>query len=446
MAADTAAGLLDGARSAGILEVRGDAFVFTHECLRSALLDGLTPGRRRAVHQRIAEILASRSHASGDALLTDPAQLYPLARHQLQGELDRDPAWVMIVCTAAGRLALADNAPADAIEFLEAAAALADRHAAVIDTGPCANEIREVLGTAYHAAGRFADAVGAYKLALEAASGGPERARILAQIGEVYATQWNIQPHLDAVYQGLGELGRALPTNPVLLVLTSIGRFLAGMFVAATRLGFGTARGEQAARYELEARLYDGLAVAAIHDTRPLLNVVATLRMLYPAARLGPSKQYVGALAFTNVLLVMMGFRNYHGALARARVIAVQLGDPRLASHVTWVRPVASALAGLSTPELRAAPIGPARPEPAALQLHHLAGDQLHGPVEPGSCPPGAGSVRDRAWPAGRRPPRRPRVSLIGIVSDAKRGGVAETDVQLQRSAQDPVFGAARCG
>ncbi len=155
----------------------------------------------------------------------------------------------------------------------------------MIDTGPCANEIREVLGTAYHAAGRFADAVGAYKLALEAASGGPERARILAQIGEVYATQWNIQPHLDAVYQGLGELGRALPTNPVLLVLTSIGRFLAGMFVAATRLGFGTARGEQAARYELEARLYDGLAVAAIHDTRPLLNVVATLRMLYPAAR-----------------------------------------------------------------------------------------------------------------------------------------------------------------
>ncbi len=100
VAADTAAGLLDGARSAGILEVRGDAFVFTHERLRSALLDGLTPGRRRAVHQRIAEILASRSHASGDALLTDPAQLYPLARHQLQGELDRDPAWVMIVCTA----------------------------------------------------------------------------------------------------------------------------------------------------------------------------------------------------------------------------------------------------------------------------------------------------------------------------------------------------------
>ena len=149
VAADTAAGLLDGARSAGILEVRGDAFVFTHECLRSALLDGLTPGRRRAVHQRIAEILASRSHASGDALLTDPAQLYPLARHQLQGELDRDPAWVVIVFTAAGRLALADNAPADAIEFLEAAAALADRHAAVIDTGPCANEIREVLGTAY---------------------------------------------------------------------------------------------------------------------------------------------------------------------------------------------------------------------------------------------------------------------------------------------------------
>ena len=440
--AGAAAGLLDGARSAGVLEVRGDAFVFTHESLRSALLDGLTPGRRREVHQRIAETLTSRSHASGDALLTDPAQLYPLARHHLQGELDRDPAWVMIVCTAAGRLALADNAPADAVGFLEPAVALADRYAAGIDTGPSGSEIREVLGTAYHAAGRFADAVRAFELSLEATTGGPDRARILAQIAEVYGTQWNIQPGLDAVRLGLSELGRAMPANPLLLVLTSIGRFLAGLLVAGTGLGFGTARGDKAACYELEARLYDGLAVTGIQGMRPLLNAVATLRMLYPAARLGPSKQYVNALAFTNVLLVIMGFRNYRGALARARAIAGQLGDPRLASHVTWVGHLMPSFAGRShqnSEMLRFAQHDRNLPlteyiislvTQCADLLNRGHVHQARDLYETGRARLAAADLADHAY------------SLIGIVSDAARGWVAETDVQLQRAAKDPVFGA----
>ena len=240
---------------------------------------------------------------------------------------------------------------------------------------------------------------------------------------------------------GLGELGRALPTNPVLLVLTSIGRFLAGMFVAATRLGFGTARGEQAARYELEARLYDGLAVAAIHDTRPLLNGVATLRSVSG----GPAGA-VQAIRWSAGVHQCPARDDGSPQLSRrarpGRVIAVQLGDPRLASHVTWVGPVASALAGRShrnSELLRLAQHDRNLPlynyiislvincADLLNRGHVLQARDLY---ETGLGRLAAAHLADHAY------------SLIGIVSDAKRGRVAETDVQLQRSAQDPVFGA----
>ena len=100
---------------------------------------------------------------------------------------------------------------------------------------------------------------------------------------------------LAAVRRGLAELGRRLPTNPFLLVISTIGLFLRGLLVRWLRLGFGTAAGAQRERYQLESWLNGVAAQAAAFGRRMLLMSCIVFRQVYPANRLGISPEYVRA-------------------------------------------------------------------------------------------------------------------------------------------------------
>ena len=47
-------------------------------------------------------------------------------------------------------------------------------------------------------------------------------------MGEIHNGRYEVDEALAAVRRGLAELGRPLPTNPVLLVISTIGLFVAG--------------------------------------------------------------------------------------------------------------------------------------------------------------------------------------------------------------------------
>src|SRR6266511_565781 len=235
-----------------------ERYTFLHDRIREALLAELTPPALRRLHQCIAEVLEEAD--SGD-----PRYVYATARHYALGEYDRTPEKVYGSGFAAGRLALADHAPVEALEFMEVAAAAAQAAGLTPDPG-----FHLARGRSCARTGRFVEALDHLEHALQGEPHLLRRAEILAEIAQVHTNSWDPGRALDAVLRGLAELGRPMPRNRLALVVTTLGWFLGGLAVGLTKLGFGTAAGECQERFRLQAFFYDiaGTASALRMDLR----------------------------------------------------------------------------------------------------------------------------------------------------------------------------------
>ncbi|HEU4424256.1 MAG TPA: AAA family ATPase [Pilimelia sp.] len=303
------------------------AYRFRHDRIREALLAELEPATRRRLHQRIAEVL----EATGS---TDPRHVYRTARHYALGETYRTPQKVYATGLAAGRLALADHAPAEARAFLETAAAAA--HAAGVTVTA---DLHLALGLSCGRTGSFGEALEHLDRALDAEPDALRRANVLAQIASVHTAAWDPASAFDAVRRGLVELRRPLPRAGVALVAGTLVRFLAGLAIGRTRLGFGTARGYRRERFRLEAVLYDAGAYASSMRMRRRMRAILGFRSLYPINRLGPSPEYVRHLAGFGVIADVAGRAKLATRLYdRAAATAAEIGDPVLVGHVEWKR------------------------------------------------------------------------------------------------------------
>ena len=126
------------AAAAGLLHPEADRYVFRHDRVREALLSG---GRSR----RTARPAPADSRGSLDTRArTDAADVYALADHYANGEVDRTPERVFATGWAAGQLAVEESAPAAALLFLQTAATAAQRAGIALDSS-----FREVRAVAY---------------------------------------------------------------------------------------------------------------------------------------------------------------------------------------------------------------------------------------------------------------------------------------------------------
>src|SRR5262249_13335270 len=147
---------------------------------------------------------------------TGAEHVYAVARHYSSGETERTPERVFRACCAAGQLALAEYAPQEALGFLELADAAAARAGVVPDSG-----FHTALGQAYLRAGRFIDARQRLDQALATEPDRNRRALLHGLIGQAQLSCYELDDALAAVRRGLAELGRPLPTNPILLVVST---------------------------------------------------------------------------------------------------------------------------------------------------------------------------------------------------------------------------------
>ncbi|WP_030435667.1 diguanylate cyclase [Actinoplanes subtropicus] len=311
---------LNDALASRVLERRGDLLAFVHEGIRSALLAELAEPARRDLHQEIAAAL------DGDGDDDDPDRLHAVARHYLLGHPGRAAGRAGRACLAAGRSALARHSPAEAVEFLEAAAT----------AGVAGCELDELLGAACYQAGRLTDARRWFDRALAAAGGALDRARVLTRLAELDQAVGDLETSTGTVRRALAELGCPLPAHPLRLAASTAGSLVAGLVVERTGLGFGTADPDRQARFRLRARLHNIAAINATLTMDPLGSVLLTLRSLHPAARLGVCGEYARARADMAGLLNAVGLPS-GGAYAAARAAAARTGETGIVEHVAWV-------------------------------------------------------------------------------------------------------------
>ncbi|GIF41632.1 protein kinase domain-containing protein [Actinoplanes xinjiangensis] len=292
---------------------QADGYAFAHDHLRLSLLRSADPRQLRDAHQRVAEHL---DRTGGDA--------FAIARHHLDGHPARNPDQVVRACHAAGELALADNAPAQAMTLLEPAYRLA----------PGSSTVGELLGSAYYRVGRLSDAVRVLTAALPGASGPVARARILLQLSRVHQDTWDTGAGLAAVHRALTELGRRLPRGRARLVAGTLLRFFAGLAIERTGVGFGTATGENATRCRLEAQLYRCAGTVASLGLDPVFALNYLLRSLYPVARLGLCEDYVRVRADVAGVLSLGPLHGLFGGYRRPARAAALLGEESVIAYV----------------------------------------------------------------------------------------------------------------
>ncbi len=318
------AGMLADAAWHGLVESPAPGtWGFLHDRIREALAGQFTADERRALHDRIADVVA----------VAAPDAVYDLARHCAAGTPGRDPQRTFRAGYEAGRRALAEHDPQAAVGYLEQAAA----------TGIAGDSaFGYALGAAYLAAARFADARAALQAALDGSADRLQRVRILHLLARVHDSTWDSAAQLAAVERGLAELGRPLPANGLLRLLGGLASLLVALVVGVTRVGYGTATGERRERYRLAAAMYHYGAAASVRELRPLRCLLYGLRMLLPANRLGESPERA-----RDVAALTMAVRSFrlHGLadrmIAAADRAARRLGDPVLAAYVAWMDGIA---------------------------------------------------------------------------------------------------------
>ncbi|WP_449066299.1 diguanylate cyclase [Planomonospora algeriensis] len=224
--ADPAAALAEAAEH-GLIQPHADGYAFVHDRIREAMLAAVDADRLRALHQRIAVVLDS-------AGLPGPAAVYAAARHYGAGETGRSPERVFATGWAAGRLALADNAPDTALTFLETAQEAAERAGIEPDS-----RFRETLGVAYWSTGRIDPARRQLEAGLAQEPDPVRRAALLLQLAHVLRTGWELSRSIACAKQGLAELGVPLPENPVLLGLSTARIMLRWLAVPIHTHGHG---------------------------------------------------------------------------------------------------------------------------------------------------------------------------------------------------------------
>ncbi|MCD5349561.1 diguanylate cyclase [Kineosporia mesophila] len=254
----------------------GGAYVFLHDRVRQALQAQLDEDELAALHLRIAQALET---APDSPMTVRPEHAYAIAHHYMQCDPDSDERLERIFSAAwrAGRLALANHAPNEAINFLEFAAGLQARP-------PTAFLVE--LAHALKQNGRMEAARNRTQQALAGETAPVRRAEMYSLLADLYKDDWDNDAAMTAVRSGLAELGVQWPRNRVALVVTSML-----MFAGATLRGlFGDRRppAEQDRQRRLvTVQLHSTASFVALFTQDHLLAFSHALRARAWALRLG---------------------------------------------------------------------------------------------------------------------------------------------------------------
>ncbi|QDG49632.1 diguanylate cyclase [Persicimonas caeni] len=302
--------------------VKEDIYAFVHRRIRSALADELDESSRRAVHQRIAEVLDD-SQANGDA------HLFSLARHYANGQVDSNRQRVYETNLHAGLLALRKHAFEEAYNFLLTAR--------LHSPGEVDAQLLRALGEACAATGRVSEAIRLFENAVALASSDVERARLHARIARVYMAVLEMDEAWAQIQLALDHVDGKMPTTTAArgfgTVLAWLMAWLAARFPSKARTHDAAA----SATMRLRAHLYEIGAITAFFRLDYDLMGGLVIRALRIARRLPDCAEKAQAFSTYGAVLAILGRHATAEEYAtRAIEIAEALDDREVLARARW--------------------------------------------------------------------------------------------------------------
>ena len=281
-----AAALLEEAARRHVLRPTEDGYELAHDLLRTALDLQINPLRRRHLHDRAA--------AAYESLGLAPVRPAAVTYHLLRGS---EPARAAPYAARAAGRALSTFAFADAAAHLQTAVELTRQHGLAGDLPP----LLARLGEALMGAGRYDEALAAYREALGLAGESADRelvGRLHARVGEVHVAREEVDLAVAAHRRALAAFGsadHAEATRSLLqladLHLLVLSRHAEGARFARRALGMA----ERLGRPDLAAEARGWIGTAEIRMGRP--RGARTLRQALEATLSLGEAQLAGTIA-----------------------------------------------------------------------------------------------------------------------------------------------------
>ncbi len=320
-----------------LVELRpGDRAAFVHERIAETLLSMLDPDVARTIHQRLAEV-ADTGDLDGD-------ELFFVARHYRLGQLSATPARMVALGRRAGTAALDLHAAREALDFLSAAYDVAESQGVEVDAA-----FEQELGTAYLRSGQSEVAGRHYERSIERTDDPWVRATARAQLGRIDFLEGRYDQADGRVRLALREVGRPVPRNGFLAVLTSVLRAVTSTVLMRLRLRrpVSTDDVEERRRLAVVTSLYDTGGSSAYMRQEPQGMVAFALCGVGPGNRLGLSPELVRAHSSLCMLAAILHRRRAAArAIPRLQAMARDMGNPSVMATVSMNATIATEFMG----------------------------------------------------------------------------------------------------
>jgi signal transduction histidine kinase/CheY-like chemotaxis protein len=359
--------LLAESRRAMLVEPTETGYRFFHDAVREALLLRIGSGDLKALHQRIAEALdglidavsvepAENASDGNDALVhlelgsaedapsAAAQQLYDLATHYAEGQLDKDPRRTLSVTLEAGRLAFRTFDNDLALRLFEVARECAQT--LPLDLGL---DFELMVAEAQLRTGALESALNRLSVVVAGAEDPLVRAQALSRAAwaEMQIDSGRAWEALSRAFDALGE--RAPSGSPRGLLRAAMSWLRRTLFPRRRAVE----RSERA-RLKVLCQLHHQATRLALYMERPTRVLESVLQNLHPAERLGPSSALSDAYLSYSFVLTGLGLnglsRRY---LRQAEEVARATDDPAVFARCLQIQAVVMAWGGNTREAIR---------------------------------------------------------------------------------------------
>lgn len=312
-----------------VAETAAPTFHFAHEQIREALFDELQPEVKRELHERVADALDKRERRI-NAGTVPPERLYSIAQHHIDAGLRRHPGRTYSVCLQAARHA-ADSYDTDrALRFFRAAEEAAQR--GDLDTEL---DFHRIFGETLVRSGAMQQGLQHLQHALRHTNSATERGLLHLRLAGIHRAELRSDEAWHSLENAFQAIGSRMPTESLRSVLRSLGSWIAARLWFRRRV----TKPETRARLELLCELFQETTRLASETEKMVRAPLATLRVLGPSERLGPSVTLSRAYLLYSFFWMMLGFQRKSVRYGdKAEAIALSSNDPSAYAYALQIR------------------------------------------------------------------------------------------------------------
>ncbi|MBY0470752.1 diguanylate cyclase [bacterium] len=315
--------VIDEVRNASLIESTEEEYEidFIHDKVQEAFATYLSEEETRNGHLAIAKSIEEAPHGTEQ-------YVYELADHYRLGGED-DPYRTIATCIRAAKRAIADFAPEEAFNYFETGFDLSKKLGIKLD----AHVVRSRAEVCAQV-GKYDEALTLFHQLLNELKDPIEKARVHNRLARIHAFHREIGKSWTHVREGLRALGVWKYQNPVLFWIQVIFDTVKGLVSDFLRTS-PSRNSEKRRKYEVTAELSEVGGVTAYHLNDAFKFIAVVGPSIYPAVRMGDSKELAIAYAAFSAGLGVVGLKGlslYY--IRKSAAVAQRMGDPFLATRV----------------------------------------------------------------------------------------------------------------